>query len=219
MSKIIDKLKTAKAESQIVNDSVYRTFLFAGISLAINLLYALWNLFLGFYGKSYWFITAGAYYTLLSVMRFAIVLFNKKNNEGDKSEIFTVRFSGLMLTALSIVLAGTVYMSVTFDVAKKLNDIVMISIATFTFAKITMSVINVFKSHKHGSPLLISLRNISLCDAGVSLLSMQRSMLATFDGMTELNIKIMNGVVGTVVYIFVCILGISMLFWKKDKQH
>lgn len=225
MSKIVDKLKSTKTGSSILGDIRYRIVLFATLTLVINMLYALGNLAIGIFQHSYWFITIGTYYTVLSFMRFAAVIFEKKKLADDKneSELFVQKFSGIMLIALSVVLAGSVYMSVTFDVISRIDEIVMISIATFTFVKIIMAIINVVKGRKSDSPLIATLRNISLSDAAVSVLTMQRSMLVTFEGMKEFDIKMMNGIVGTAVYIFVCTLGISMIITsikgeKNDKE-
>lgn len=221
MSKIYDKLTSTNLGNRVANDQRYRTVLFATAALIINMLYAFGNLALGLYERSYWFITVSAYYTVLSVMRFSAVLFERKSVDPEyrKSELFVQKFSGIMLVALSIVLAGSVYMSVTFDVIGSLHEIIMIAIATFTFIKITVAIINVVKNRQDGSPLLTTLRNISLSDAAVSVLSMQRSMLVTFDGMAEFDIKMLNGIVGTVVYLFVCALGISMIVKSKQKKE
>lgn len=203
--------------SRLKSDSRYRVIFFAGISLTVNILYALGNLALGIYEQSYWFITAGAYYAILSVMRYSAVLFEKKNRSDNlDTERFVQKFSGVMLIGLSFVLAGSVYLSVRFDVASSIHEIIMITIAAYTFTKATLAIINAVKVRKRNSPLLETLRNITLADASVSVFSMQRSMLVSFDGMTAGDIKLMNTLTGIGVCLIVFALGVFMI--RRDKN-
>ena len=181
--------------------------------MAINIIYAFGNLGLGLYEKSYWFITAGAYYTILSVMRFAAVLFDRKNS--ISRELFVQKFSGVMLMCLSIVLFGSVYLSVKFDIANEIHEIAMITIATYTFTKLILAIIKAVKVRNKNSPILKALRNISLSDAAVSVFSMQRSMLVSFAGMSGSEIKLMNSLTGTGICLVVLVLGISMIRRNK----
>jgi len=54
--------------------------------LAVNLVYAGIKLFSGIYYHSIWFIALAAYYILLAVMRFSLLMFvrGRGNSEGDK---------------------------------------------------------------------------------------------------------------------------------------
>ena len=63
-----------------------------------------------------------------------------------------------------------------------LNKIIMIAIATYTFTKITVAIVGMVKAKGTDSPVLKTLRNISLADACVSIYTMQRSMLVSFPG-------------------------------------
>lgn len=202
---------------RLKSDARYRIVFIAGLSLALNALYALGNLALGIYERSYWFITAGAYYAILSVMRYSAVLFERKSkSENADAERFVQRFSGIMLMGLSLVLAGSVYLSVRYDVSSSIHEIIMITIATYTFTKATFAIINAVKVRKVDSPLLETLRNISLSDAAVSIFSMQRSMLVSFHGMTAENIKLMNTLTGAGVCLIVLGLGILMIIRRDE---
>lgn len=63
------------------------------------------------------------------------------------------------------------------NLAKSYGTITMITIATYTFLKIVAAVVNLVKARKYDSLLIIILRNISISDALVSMLSMQMSMI------------------------------------------
>ncbi len=197
-----------KSRTQIINIAI--------ISLAINIVYALGNFALGIWGKSYWFLTIGAYNLILAVMRFSVVLCNRRSKE-KASGSFVSNFVGIMLVLLGFVLSGSVYLSVKFDVSKSFHEIIMIAIATYTFTKITIAVINYVKKNKFNSHIITSLRGIALCDAAASVYSLQKSMLVSFDGMEQQDIQLMNILTGVAVCVFVVVLGLIML--KKEKKN
>ena len=60
-----------------------------------------------------------------------------------------------------------------------------------------------------------TLINISFVDALVSIVSLQRSMLVSFDGMTATEIRIMNVATGSAVCIIVFLLGLNLVRNKK----
>ncbi len=194
-----------------------RSITFALINLIINGLYALGNFALGIYEQSYWFITAGAYYGILGAMRFLTVLFARKSKKSLKNELFVQKIVGVMLVLLSFVLSGSVYLCVRFDVSRAIHEIIMITIATYTFTKITFAIINLTRNSKRNSPLLLSLFCINLSDASVSIFSMQRSMLVSFGEMSVGDIKLMNSLTGAAVCILVAVLGVWMTM-KSRKE-
>jgi divalent metal cation (Fe/Co/Zn/Cd) transporter len=125
-----------------------------------------------------------------------------------------------MLMLLSLPLIGTVILSVVRDRGKVMHMIVMITIAAYTFTKITFAIINLVKLRKGSSARLIALRNLSLADSCVSIFALQRSMLVSFPGMADGDIRIMNAVFGSVICIIVFILGYNLIrnekFWFKS---
>ncbi len=176
------------------------------ISFIINLIFAFYNCFLGFNSHSWWFITLGAYYIVLSVMRIAVL---KMDN--SKEERFVKKFSGIMFILLSLCLIGTVILSFVTDRGIKYHEIVMITIALYTFTKVTLGIINLVNSRKNRSFVFKILRNISFADALVSVFSLQRSMLVSFEGMDENSIKLMNILTGSAVCLAVFILGLNLI--------
>lgn len=210
--KVISKIEKNSVAKSVLHNGRYRIVLTTFTVLVINIGYALYNGVLGIIYGSLWFLTMFAYYAILSAMRFGTVLCERRNNKTEerKSEMFVMKFAGIMLIILSFVLAGSVYYSTVFEVAKKNGKIVMITIATYTFYKITVAIINMVKVKKHNSPLLTTIRNISCADAAVSVLSLQRSMLISFEGKSNSEIGLMNVITGAVVCLFVLTLGVIM---------
>lgn len=189
---------------KIIKDPKRRILFASAASLALNAAYAIYNGVLGIIYGSLWFMTLSAYYIILSVMRFAAVLCGIK---GVQDQEFVMRFTGIMLILLSLVLAGSVCYSLRFEVARVNGTIVMITIATYTFYKVIAAFIRAAKTVKRRVFLLTALRSIACADAAASVLSLQRSMLVSFEGLSEAEIKLMNTLTGIGVCLFIFISG------------
>ena len=185
-----------------------RTLKLALASLSFNIAFAIYHIVMGLITSSWWLLTLGSYYLVLSIVRFVVL--RSKNQER-----FVTKFTGWMLMLLSIPLAGTVILSVVRDRGLKLHMIVMIAMAVYAFTKITLATIKFIKASRSMSATLITLRNISFADAFVSIFALQRSMLVSFEGMTEVEIVIMNATLGSAVCVIVFLLGMNLLRSKK----
>ena len=174
------------------------------LSLTFNITFSLYHVVMGVLTQSWWLITVGVYYVILSALRSVILLIKKKIG-------LAKRLVGAMLMAMSIPLVGTVVLSAVRERGIVFHEIVMIAIAAYSFTKITLAIINLIKARNKASTRLIMLRNISLADAFVSIFSLQRSMLVSFDGMTELGIRVMNIATGSAVCLIVFLLGFNLV--------
>ena len=190
-------------------DRVQKTTL---ISLVFNILYCACHIVFGAVTASWWFLTIGLYYAVLSIIRFA-VLRHKGNNR------LLVRFTGAMLIVLSVSLVGTVILAFVKDRGTVFPLIAMLAIATYTFTKITLATIKWIKARRSTSAKRLTLRNISFANAFVSIYSLQRSMLVSFEGMTKTEIRIMNLVTGSAVCIIVFLLGLNLFRSKTDRVN
>ena len=185
-----------------------RTLKFALASLVFNMAFATYHLVMGLATSSWWLLTLGSYYLVLSIVRFVVL----RSKSGER---FIAKFTGGMLILLSIPLAGTVILSVLRDRGHERHMIVMIAIATYAFTKITLATIKLIKARRSTSATLITLRNISFADAFASIFALQRSMLVSFEGMNELEIMIMNASLGSAVCIIVFLLGLNLVRGRK----
>ena len=186
-----------------------RTLKFALASLVFNMAFATYHLIMGLVTSSWWLLTLGSYYLVLSVVRFVVL----RSKVGER---FIAKFTGWMLILLSIPLIGTVILSVLRDRGHERHMIVMIAMAAYAFTKITLATIKLVKARRSTSATLITLRNISFADAFVSIFALQRSMLLSFEGMTEAEIVIMNATLGSAVCVIVILLGVNLV--RNDKR-
>lgn len=181
------------------------------LSLVFNFVYALGNCIVGFLEHSWWFITVGAYYAVLATTRFSILQIKRKEDKNYDTEFFAKRITGVLLVVLSFCIVGMNILAILKERGTVFHEIVMITIATYTFTKITIAIIGMVKSKQITSTVLKILRNISLADACVSIYTMQRSMLVTFPGMKVSEIQIFNILTGTAVWVIVLLLGINLI--------
>ena len=177
-------------------------------SLSFNIAFATYHLVVGLVTSSWWLLTLGSYYLVLSIVRFVVL----RSKSGER---FIAKFTGWMLILLSIPLVGTVILSVLRDRGHERHMIVMIAMAAYAFTKITLATIKFIKARRSTSATLITLRNISFADAFVSIFALQRSMLVSFEGMTEAEIVIMNATLGSAVCVIVFLLGLNLVRNRK----
>lgn len=183
-------------------------------SFAFNIVYALGNFGIGFLNHSWWFITVGAYYTVLATTRFSVLQIKRKANGNYDTEFFARRITGILLVVLSFCIVGINILSTLKERGTAFHEIIMITIATYTFTKITIAIIVIVKARHSVSFSEKTLRNISLADACVSIYTMQRSMLVSFPGMETAEIRLFNILTGTAVWLTVLFLGINLIGGK-----
>lgn len=182
-------------------DRVQKT---AFISLVFNMVYSTYHVAYGALIVSWWFLVIGVYYAILSIVRFTVLRYR-----GKKGVI--IRFTGSMLMALSVSLVGIVILSFVKDRGKVFPLVMMLAMATYAFTKITLATINWIKVRKCTSTKMLALRNVSFADAFVSIFSLQRSMVVSFEGMSEMEIRMMNAATGLGVCIIVFLLGFNLI--------
>lgn len=173
----------------------------------------MYNCVLGIASYSRWFVAVGAYYIMLSTMRITIIAFSAKDR---KNEMFIMKFTGIMVFILSVVLCQIVYMTINQFGAVKYHEIAMITIALYAFTKLTLAIYEFIKSRKNHRPYIKTLRSIAFTDGVVSIYSLQRSMLVSFEGMSQADIVIFNTLSGIGMCLIVICIGLNLILGKED---
>ncbi len=203
--------------SNLVYNKRYRTLALAVAALIFNLSFALYNGILGVMNSSVIFAVSAVYYLLLGAMRFFAVLREKKNR--FKSEGQTVALIGVMLIILSFVFHVAVLVSMKHQTATAYGTVTMITIATFTFTKISIAAFNAFKHRKNSFGMMNAINNIRYSEVAVSLLSMQQSMLVSFGDANDTSATILNACTGAAICFFILALGIITLRTERKKHN
>ena len=218
----IQKIKRTNLGRRFIQEQRFRAVFSAAVGLLANIMYAIYHGALGVVNQSLWFVTMFAYYMILSSMRFSAVLceWKRKSLASEDTEYFVAKLCGGLLVLLSFILGGIVYISLSQNVAVKHHEIVMITIATYTFYKITVAVIRAIKQRKNAVPLLVVIRTIGYAEVAASLLTLQRSMLISFGSMDNEDIALMNSLTGISVCLFILLLGIfTILTSGKERKN
>lgn len=205
-----DRIASTAIGERLLSDRQFRSVLIAGGSMGWNLLYGIFNGVLGIIYRSAWFITMCAYYLTLGGMRLAVVSLNTEK-QGKRTEQSVMRHNGIAMLFLAIVLSGSVALSFHYAVAKTYPVPVMIAIAAYTFFIAGIAIRNTIRAHKDRSLFMMTLRNISLAGAVASMLTLQRSMTATFGNDAADFANTMNGACGMGAFLIVLALGITMI--------
>ena len=214
---------------------------------ALNLVYAVFNGAVGIASLSAWYGSLSAYYLLLCVMRFSAVsqagqVWTKKGQAGDREaledhgdpenranrealaardarELTVYRTCGKLLAVSSVALGGAVIMVVLGYGGKSYAGLTIYAVATYTFCKLGVAIVNLVKVQRERSLLQKTLRNISYSDALVSLLALQTALFASFgDGVGDFE-PTMNALTGAGVCLMIAGLGLSMVHDAKRRQH
>ena len=147
MPKIIKFFKTFKQENKYMRKWFSDVHLRMNVSLygslIWNIAFAIFQLVLGFYHKSFWFYSMFAYYTMLGVMRFFLVKHTRKYkaNEEVTIEIKKSIICGYLLIAMNLALAIILFFMVYWNRTFYHHMITAIAMAAYTFITFTFSII------------------------------------------------------------------------------
>lgn len=190
-------------------------------SLLLNTAYAIFQLGLGFYHHTFWFYSLAAYYISLAVMRLFLVGHTRKYKVGERmrEELIKYRACGIIFLAMNLALALIIFFMVYWNRTFVHHEVTTIAMAAYTFTSLALAIRNVVKYRKFGSPVYSATKAISLAAACVSMLTLEATMLTTFnDGTMTLGTrKIMLGISGGVISAFIIAMAIYMIAMGNKK--
>ena len=155
-------------------------------SLIWNVIFAIFQLGLGFYYRSFWFCAMFAYYVLLGLMRFFLVKHTRVYQANEEMRMENKRYvlCGWLLLLMNLALAVVVTFLIIWEQGVKHHMITTIAMATFTFLTFTFAIVDLVRYRKYQSPIYSSAKIINLIAGCVSMLTLETAMLTTF-GTTE----------------------------------
>ncbi|MBO5756598.1 MAG: hypothetical protein J6S28_02765 [Clostridia bacterium] len=197
-----------------MNVSLYGTF-------AYNALYGVFQIWLGLRHETFWFLSLGAYYICLAVMRLVLLLHTGRYAPGERmrTELKKYRATGTVFLIMNLALALMVFFMVYWNRTFEHHMITAIAMAAYTFLSFTLAILNVIKYKKYQSPVFSAAKAISFASACVSMLTLTSTMLTTFqDGSMDASTqKLMLGCVGAAVVAIVTYIAIYMIVHSTKK--
>lgn len=198
-----------------VNVSLYGTLMF-------NTAYAVLQLGLGFYHASFWYYSMAGYYISLAIMRFFLVQHTRRHKPGERmqAELIKYRNCGMIFLVMNLALSVMIFFMVYWNRTFKHHEITTIAMAAYTFTSFALAIRNVIKYRKYNSPVFSAAKAISLTSACVSMLTLESTMLTTFDDGTLdiLGRQIMLGASGGVISVFIVAMAIYMIVQSSRKM-
>jgi hypothetical protein len=181
-STIKQKIYANPFGNRYMTDRVFRTNISLSVALLISMLYVGINLWSWYLLKSYWFMVLAVYYVIMAVMRFLLVRYVRIQKIGTNlmGEWKRSRVCAYMLLLINLSLSGAVLMILYQHRGYDYPGMMIYVMAMYTFYALTMSIVDIVKYRKMGSPVMSTAKIVSLSAALVSLLNLETAMFAQF---------------------------------------
>lgn len=184
--RIVRFCKTVRRENRYArrwfDDRHFRMRVTLTGSFLWNTSYAVFQLCLGFYHTSSWYMATAAYYASLAVMRFFLSRHTRRYAPGEmlRAELRRARALGVGFLFTNLAVSAMIFFMVYRDRTFRHHEITTIAMAAYTFATFTVALVGLLRHRKVGSPLYTASRTVSLASACVSMLTLEATMLTTF---------------------------------------
>ena len=200
-----------------VGDLAFRGSVSLCSGMAANFLYVAFRIFAGIRYASLWFITIAIYYLLLGAMRLSLILSYRTRTV--QSELRCYRRTAWLLFALNIPMGGMITLMVLTDSGYAYPGYVIYLSALYTFYTVTLSIVNLVRFRKLGSPILSAAKVLNLIAALMSLLGLQTAMIAQFAADTGSFRRMMNAATGGGVWVAVILTAVYMLLHSRKRKE
>ena len=211
---IIRSMQKHNFTNKLLKDYGYRTIVFSIFSFILNVAYIAFVLVMAIMSKTAWYFTITVYYIVLAFMK-GNVFHSKRKYGTEIKEATALRFSGIMFVVLTVVFSGVMVLIYKANHYFEYAGLLIYAVAAFTFYKLTLAIINIFKARKHDSLYIQNIRNINLANALISIIILQVAMFQAFSPSS--NLSFANALTGAGVSAIILFLGIWMIV-KANKR-
>ena len=180
------------------------------LSLLFNFGYAIFLFVVSQAYFSKWFFVMSIYYALLSIARI-FMFFETTPKSSLRKKILIMRACGCFLLLLNLVVSVMVFLLIYTVPYAKYHEIIVITLAAYTFSALTLAIVSIVKHLKKNDYLYSCVKVINLISASVSMLTLTNTMLATFGDETTLLRNIILPILSGVVAIFIVVCAILMI--------
>lgn len=222
--KLMELAQGSTLTARMANDFSFRTLTFTYASFALNIAFALAKGVAGWVSASWWLISLSAYYFVLCISKF-LLLRNSRKLGQVKDQTLRVaqewkayRICGILFLLMTLVLLGVVVLIVLEGNQFIYYGILIFVVAMYDFYCLISAIVQMIRTRKQHTPTIVAIKTIGFATALVSMLSLQTAMFASFGADTGDDFKRwMNFIVGTVVCVLLCFMGIFMILQANKK--
>lgn len=212
-SRVIQKAASSKITKRYLNDPAFRGSVSIYQGMAGNFLYMVFRIIAGIRYASVWFVSMAVYYLVLGGLRcYLIVCYRRRNPELERRCCHTTAW---LLFFLNIPMGGMIILMVRTNSGFSYPGSIIYLSALYTFYAMTVSIINLVKFRRLGSPILSAAKVLNFISAMMSILALQTAMISRFSENGGQFRILMNTITGGTVYGIVIVIAIYMLLHSR----
>lgn len=209
-----NKLKKSKIYVLYQENFLKVTTISMLFSFLIHFIYGIFELMIGIFYESSWFITLAIYYLLLCFMKLSLMKDMKKEEKG----YLKLKQTGKRLLFLNFIFIGIIILIIKQDQVINYHGFSIYLVALYDFYLIIQAFINVIKYRKKNSPILIASKCINFTVAMISMVSLEVAMVCQF-GQNDSNFKfLMTSLMGLGISFINFFMGVYMIRYAKKNM-
>ncbi len=196
------------------NDYDFKTFIGALASLAVTLIFAIGNGFLGIHRSSLWHGCICVYYIILVFLRGSIIIAQKRSAacpDRVRQRNKVCAGASVLLLLLNASLIVPIILLVRLQKPLDMTLIPALAMSAYTFWKIIMASVHLRQRKRTSNSLVKLLRSISFIDALVSILTLQNTLIMIGSGDQELSMLPVSAVSSGIILVIIVGLSVASL--------
>jgi hypothetical protein len=167
--------------------NIYNEFnisLYSG--LIIGIAFTIYNIYLGISEKLIWNISFGIYYIFLTLAKlFTLKEYNKASKQNREYSFKNFILVSVLIILLTLAMIVPSWLMIKNKRSVNVGTIASITIATYTFTKLGVAIYNMIKYRLEFTLFNLSKVNIHINQALVSILTLQNTLIYTFETDTK----------------------------------
>ena len=216
-SRIVQKAAASRIAGRYLTDLAFRGSVSIYQGMAVNFFYVVFRVIAGIRYASVWFISMAVYYLVLGGLRaYLIVCYRRRNPDLERRCYHTTAW---LLFLLNVPMGGMIVLMVRTNSGFFYPGSIIYLSALYTFYAMTVSIINLVKFRRLGSPILSAAKVLNLISAMMSILGLQTAMIARFSENGERFRMMMNAITGGFVYGIVILIAVIMLLHSRKTRR
>lgn len=206
--KLLPHLERQPMVYRYLHEEQFRIHIALWRGAALNLAYVGIKLYYGITGRSAWFVTLAGYYLLLLLMRASILHLFQTGSASAAAALRRVRFCGVLLLAMNIIMTIMVISIVEGGMGFVYSGNMIYIMTLYAFYAVGRAVAQFVRFGRRRDILLAAVKGLDFVTALVSMLALETAMIAAFSDESEDFRRMMTGISGTAVCVFVLALAI-----------
>ncbi len=181
------------------------------LGLIINLIFIIYNLYLGIKYSLIWNFSFSFYYLFLIIFKLLIILENHlslKNNRSYSLKVFKISFIFIILLTLAMI--GPTILMIKNERNVSLGTISAIAVSAYTFLKLGLTINSLIKNKNNNDLFVISKTIININQVLVAILTLQNTLIYVFNNGND-DLLILVIVSSTCILILMTYLNIKSL--------